>query len=477
MFDLSLAAVSAVPVTASAIAADDGAKPARTGDDFAALLGIQVAVAAGETKAGPDIARAALPKGGKTLPVVAEVEPETAETPSPELPATDNPASLPQIALSVLPFEAFALAPATSTERAAVPVVTTTAARLVAAAPAILTSLATGGSKPIEADPQLTSSQPEHPALHAQLPAPAAVAKPDGQSETPPVPKDDAADKPAPGRPSMAPQFTLPAQASARAVLLHSETAGQDGGPIKLPPTLPEQASAQATIALAARGNPERPARLPQVAAAIAIPTDGETPSALPLTPLHPLKAVLAEPPAPADLPPALASVPADGDPQSTPQTAAPAPSGPPAPARHDFAAMIDRLFEARDMAGAQPVAMTLRHDDFGAVSLNFRAADDGLTVTMASPDPDFARAVNAAAASGAAAGTQGDPARQGGEPASSRQHAGSSAGGSAAGDDLAGQSRAGSREAERDGSRQRRDQSPPQRNTPRQQGRSGIFA
>ena len=283
-------------------------------------------------------------------------------------------------------------------------------------------------------------------------------------------PERDIAEKPAPGRPSAAPQFSVPAQAAARAVLVHGVEAGLTVDPIKPAPVLPERAAAQATIALAARGNSERPARV-RPGPAIALPTDAATQAALPLAPLRPLKAVLAERALSADLPPALVAAPAQGDPQSVPQAAAPAPSAPPTLARHDFAAVIDRLIEARDLAGAQPVAMTLRHADFGAVSLDFRPADDGLTVTMASPDPDFARAVSAAAAAGAA-NNPGDAARQGGEFASSRQH-----GSGSAGDDHAGEPPAGSREAEREGSRQRRNQAPPQGSAPRQQGRSGIFA
>ena len=470
MLTVPLAAVSAVSAITSAIAAEDGAKRAETGDDFATLLGLQVAVAAGESRPAPAIARPALPKGGKGLPVVADAEPKAAEPASPELPATDRPTSLPQIELAALPLEAFALAPPAATEPATMPASAGPAARLVAASPALPTPLAAGGSQPVEAAATLPTIQPENPVIHARSPTPAVQTKPDGGSETPSEPKHDVADKPSSGRPNAAPQFSLPAQASARAVLIHSREPGLTVDPIKSPPVLPERAAAQATIALATRGDHERPARLPQAVTAEALPTDAETQSAFQPPLLRPLKAVLAERAAPADLLPALASAAPEGDLLSVPQAAASAPSALPAPARHDFAAMIDRLIEARDMAGAQPVAMTLRHDDFGAVSLNFQTAGDGLTVTMASPDPEFARAVSVAAASGAA--SQSDLTRQGGEPAASRQHTGGSTS-----EDSSGQSRAGSREAERDGSRQRRDQPQPQRNAARQPSRSGIFA
>ena len=465
MLTVPLAAVSAMPAATSAIVAEDGAKRAKTGDDFATLLGMQVAVTVGATKAGPAYARTALPKGGKALPDMAEAQPETAEVTSAEQPAPEEPASLPQPRPEFQPLPQTALALFAPVQ--IVPVTT----------PASPSPHGPAGAKPVEANakPVVTPESPRLPEGLAPLPqiatpASTVATEPEAKSEIAPGKKDDTAEKPTPARPNAAPQFSLPAQASARALLVHSADGVLPGGPSKPAPVLPEQATAQATIALAARGNPERPGRVAQPVAAISLPTDAETPPALPLAPLNQLKKLLAEPVPSADLPPALATAPADSEPQSGPLATAPAPSTLAGPAPHDFAAMIDRLIEARDMAGAQPVAMTLRHDDFGAVSLNFRTADDGLTVTMASPDPEFARAVSAAAASGAA--SQGDLTRQGGEPAASRQHTGGSSS-----EDSTGQSRAGSREAERDGSRQRRDQPQPQRNEARQPSRSGIFA
>lgn len=479
MFTLPLAAVSTVSVSNSAIAADDGTKRAETGDDFATLLGMQVVVAAGEPKIGPAITRPALPKGGKTLPEVAEVAPEATQTASSEFPATGDPAQLPQEELPALPTDVFALATPASMVPVARQAGAGPASRGATTAPACPTPLTPDGTKPLEAATTFAVRQPKSvPQVpQAQSPAPVTVAKSDAATviaskpNNQPAERDDTGEKPAPGRPKAAPQFSLPVQAAVRAVLVHSADPAQPVGAIKPAPILPEQAAAQATIALAARGNPERPARLPKADAGIALPSDSGTQTALPLASLRPLKHSLAEHTPSADLQTALAVATPDGGPLSAPQTAAPAPSAPPAFARHDFAAMIDRLIEARDSAGAQPVAMTVPHDDFGPVSLHFRTADDGLTVTMASPDPDFARAVSAAVAP-AGASNQGDLNRQGGEPASSRQH-----GGGSAGNDLAGEPRAGSRDAERDGSRQRRDQARLQRSAPRQQGSSGIFA
>ncbi len=84
---------------------------------------------------------------------------------------------------------------------------------------------------------------------------------------------------------------------------------------------------------------------------------------------------------------------------QSAGPTAAPAtPSTTaPTPAPQDFAALIDRIVAAREASGA-PVAVAVRHAEFGAVNLRFEQAESGISVLATSPDPDFARAAAAAA-------------------------------------------------------------------------------
>ncbi len=62
-----------------------------------------------------------------------------------------------------------------------------------------------------------------------------------------------------------------------------------------------------------------------------------------------------------------------------------------------DFAQLIDRLVAAREAAQPQVAAVALSHSDFGPVELRFSQDSKGLSVTMASNDPDFARAVQAA--------------------------------------------------------------------------------
>jgi hypothetical protein len=66
-----------------------------------------------------------------------------------------------------------------------------------------------------------------------------------------------------------------------------------------------------------------------------------------------------------------------------------------------DMAALVDRLVEARQAArmgaGPQSVTASVTHAEFGRVALNFRQDEDGLSVSMASNDPTFAPAAQAA--------------------------------------------------------------------------------
>ncbi|MET0252323.1 MAG: hypothetical protein ABW203_09115, partial [Novosphingobium sp.] len=91
------------------------------------------------------------------------------------------------------------------------------------------------------------------------------------------------------------------------------------------------------------------------------------------------------------------------------PHTAPDAPA-----ATHDIAALVDRLMEAR-AATATPAASVhaaLDHGEFGQVSLHFRHEGDRLTVALASPDPDFRPAVQAALPTEAGASTAGNLSR-----------------------------------------------------------------
>ncbi|KPH64459.1 hypothetical protein ADT71_11295 [Novosphingobium sp. ST904] len=78
------------------------------------------------------------------------------------------------------------------------------------------------------------------------------------------------------------------------------------------------------------------------------------------------------------------------GSPRSA--SAAPVAAGP-----QDFAALVGRLAQAREAADPQRVRAALSHAQFGAVSLEFRHEDRGLSVTMASTSAGFTGSVQAA--------------------------------------------------------------------------------
>ncbi|MCJ2185177.1 hypothetical protein MTR62_21170, partial [Novosphingobium sp. 1949] len=80
-----------------------------------------------------------------------------------------------------------------------------------------------------------------------------------------------------------------------------------------------------------------------------------------------------------------------------------------------DFATLVSRLHEARENQGGNVVRTALVHAQFGPVSLQFRPDETGMSVSLASADPDFAPSVQAAAASALATGTgpQGEPGRE----------------------------------------------------------------
>lgn len=91
----------------------------------------------------------------------------------------------------------------------------------------------------------------------------------------------------------------------------------------------------------------------------------------------------------------------------SSPSPVAPGGSADATSSPRDFATLVDRLVEARQAATPMNVTAALAHADFGKVTMHFSKDGDGLAVAMASADPGFAPAVQAAAASqGMAAGS-----------------------------------------------------------------------
>jgi len=135
-----------------------------------------------------------------------------------------------------------------------------------------------------------------------------------------------------------------------------------------------------------------------------------------------------------------------------------------------EFAALIERLTTAREAVSSQSVSITVSHQDFGPVRLHFRPEELGLSVSVTSADPDFARAAAAAPAPilpVQASEQASNATQQRGESASAQANA--QGHGSA-------QSRGGSPER-RDDPRQTFTQPQAGRQAERKDPRSGIFA
>lgn len=75
--------------------------------------------------------------------------------------------------------------------------------------------------------------------------------------------------------------------------------------------------------------------------------------------------------------------------------TTAPAPAAP--ESRQDFVALVERLIDSRKALSPAPVQTALAHAEFGEITFRFAHDERGLSVAMASADPDFAPAVQAA--------------------------------------------------------------------------------
>jgi hypothetical protein len=108
-----------------------------------------------------------------------------------------------------------------------------------------------------------------------------------------------------------------------------------------------------------------------------------------------------------------LAAAAEPGAPAAAPATEAPL----------DFDTLVSRLADAREAASPHVVRTAFEHAEFGRVAMQVQHEDGGLNVTLSSRDPEFASAVQAAAASVAAgfaggSGSNGDQPRHDQPPA-----------------------------------------------------------
>ncbi|WP_374420740.1 hypothetical protein [Novosphingobium arvoryzae] len=325
--------------------------------DFAALLNIQT-LTAGPTEDAPVAqpgllvaATAALPvpANGKILPVGLPVAlpseaPAAQAQPVDQDPAAAPPAALPS-AVATLPTALLKARPAGPAAQAA-------------PADAPQPTMSEDVAEP--ADPAIAVAEPLATlpviALHAVTP----VSQPASPGE-PASPAETALSR-EPGRPTQAPIAASPQPAMSQPAVTQPavSAAGQQTPPPSTPQltALPEAAPAEREAAV-------QQVRMIEPAAA---------------QPVAASETVLAAPPVIRDAAPAA----------FTATTAA-------AERPHDFTALVDRLVAAREAMQPQSVTMAVRHAEFGAVQLRFQQDASGLSVAMASADPDFARAVSAA--------------------------------------------------------------------------------
>ena len=325
--------------------------------DFAALLNIQT-LTAGPTEDAPVAqpgllvaATAALPvpANGKILPVGLPVAlpseaPAAQAQPVDQDPAAAPPAALPS-AIATLPTALLKARPAGPAAQAA-------------PADAPQPTMSEDVAEP--ADPAIAVAEPLATlpviALHAVTP----VSQPASPGE-PASPAETALSR-EPGRPTHAPIAASPQPAMSQPAVTQPavSAAGQQTPPPSTPQltALPEAAPAEREAAV-------QQVRMIEPAAA---------------QPVAASETVLAAPPVIRDAAPAAITA---------TTTAAERP--------HDFTALVDRLVAAREAMQPQSVTMAVRHAEFGAVQLRFQQDASGLSVAMASADPDFARAVSAA--------------------------------------------------------------------------------
>lgn len=320
--------------------------------DFAAFLNIQT-LTAGPTEDAPVAqpgllvaATAALPvpANGKILPVGLPVAlpseaPAAQAQPVDQDPAAAPPAALPS-AIATLPTALLKARPAGPAAQAG-------------PADAPQPTMSEDAAEP--ADPAIAVTEPL-----ATLPVIALVSQPASPGGLA-SPAETALSR-EPGRPTQAPIAASPQPAMSQPAVIQPavSAAGQQTPPPSTPQltALPEAAPAEREAAV-------QQVRMIEPAAA---------------QPVAASETVLAAPPVIRDAAPAAI----------TATTAA-------AERPHDFTALVDRLVAAREAMQPQSVTMAVRHAEFGAVQLRFQQDASGLSVAMASADPDFARAVSAA--------------------------------------------------------------------------------
>lgn len=439
-----LALPTATSLPGSALPPSPGAGP--EGPDFGAFLALEASPEGEAVVAPPQTDASIVPP---QLPALPSTLPATLAAPLPDGGKILPPALLPEPVV-----QPPAVRPAQSAARS------TVAARLTlpASRPAASTPDEAEPAAPQPHDTDETASVAEPspvlaPPLHIQpaptitvptnAPLPAAAAPLAGAPSTATPSTPATVLTPAAPPASPAGEELPPAPASLPGVLVESRSPAPSVSPrtpmattVAIAPRLPPEARNGAEPALAPQ--PERTVQAPQQGPAIppatlAIPVSRllQAPNALAPRPAidpDPELAGMAEIlPAPAAAPSPAAAV--------QPQTA-PLVEPAPLPRPHDFAALVDRLVAAREAAQPHAASISLAHGDFGPVHLRFSHDDTGLSVTMASANPDFARAAAVALPVAAASDASGQqtfgasrqPSAQGGAESQTGGQSGNSA-------------------------------------------------
>lgn len=394
---LSLSPALAAPPLDAAPALNDAGAALDTGKStaiqgFASLLAAQVQTAADPAAlvepAVPGTAGTALPSGGKPLPVIAaRAIPIAAQMPEGEAPAPVPTAEQAMPTLGRLH---------------------ELAARAFRAGRAEVSPAAAQAPEPAE---QAGDDGADDPVGDPAAPAAAAIGLPElvALSLAPA----------AAGEPSAhggsTPAAALPQ--AARAQLPTVQAPPQPAAPAAPAPQV-AAAAVQAAPPQTVDGPRHSVQRLAELARAPAVETGAVRTEPVPAAPDGSLPGIPVTAAPAAD--PALAALSAAAPPGSSAQAAPTAgPASTPVQAS-DLTQVVEAIARARAEARPETAQLTVRHAEFGPVSLRFEQGGGDLTVALSSPDPDFTRAVSAATASeragsasdGAAARDQSAPQR-----------------------------------------------------------------
>lgn len=396
---------SLMPADSLLQSADNGAEA----PDFAALLASGLPAAAtsqtqtiaaappAQTEAEePQTAIAATATGNILPPALPLAVPPAAVTVPADVPAWTDPEAAaepeqPPSEAAALPTAVLTLKPklAQSSTKAAPATSRRDASRKTSEEDADPVGAQTAASAQTTGEPVATFQPTDMPvALPDRAPAPAVATQQHSALTDAPLPQEQASSSAAEAPRNAPMPHVVPTRAEPAAQALAEaapQAAFRRSASVAEPvaaPQVPAPASAEA-----------RPASAPLLRVEIALPAAAQTERPSETRPAQRRTGLTATPTATA---PVLSPDPSMAQPAATLLSVA-APVSAEALRPHDFAALVDRLVAAREAVQPHAATLTVAHAEFGAVELRFRHEERGLTVSLASADPDFARAAAAA--------------------------------------------------------------------------------